>query len=181
MQDVTLKYLISAGHLVLDKSYLRIQEGLYTMSCNYAWVSNTTELNSYGGRRQMWVMWQVTGHQVDRYSFVYSYLVIGTGNLQVFWVSDVVGLLPRIFWIFWAKHHPNWLRMDWVMVQNWFEASSFKTDVTAPVNVSKNDQKTRSSSVTGFLSIFCDIYRCCDISLEARGLKSILDHNSVNS
>jgi len=66
-----------------------------------------------------------------------------TGDPRVFWVSDVVGLLPRIFWIFWAKNHPNWLRIDWVMVQNWFEASSFKTDVTAPVNVTKNAQKTR--------------------------------------
>ena len=29
-----------------------------------------------------------------------SWIVIGTGDPQVFWVSDVVGLLPRIFWIF---------------------------------------------------------------------------------
>ncbi len=114
----------------------------------------------------------------------------GTGNLRVFRLSVMIGLLPWIFWIFRAKNHADWSRIDWVMNQKWFWASSFKIDVTGHVNeidvtghvnVTKNDQKTRSSLVMGFLVIFCHIYMSCNINFEARGPKSFLAHNSVNS
>ncbi len=67
------------------------------------------------------------------------------------------------------------------MIQKWFEPSTIKIDVTAGVNVTKNDQKTRDWWTAGFWVIFCDIYTCCDINFDGRGLKSFLDHNSVNS
>ena len=67
------------------------------------------------------------------------------------------------------------------MIQNWFEVNSFKTDVTVSPNVAKNNSKTPSWPIAGFLVIFRDICASCDIIFEAIGLKSILDHNSVNS
>ena len=67
------------------------------------------------------------------------------------------------------------------MIQNWFGTNSFKIDVTVSLNVVKNDSKTHSWLIVGFLVIFCDICSSCDINFEAIGPKSILDHNSVNS
>ena len=108
-------------------------------------------------------------------------VVIVTGYPQVFHISELIGLLLWIFWKFWAPDHPNQLRIDWVMIQNWFEANSFKNDVTGGANVMKNNQKTRNRPAGGFGVIFGHIWTYCDISFEAIDLKSILDHNSVNS
>ncbi len=39
-----------------------------------------------------------------------------TGIPAGFRISELAGLFPRIFWIFWAPEHPNLLRIDWVMI-----------------------------------------------------------------
>ena len=67
------------------------------------------------------------------------------------------------------------------MIQNCFEANIFKIDVTGHVNVTKNDQKTRTRPAVGFSVIFDHVWAYCDINFEDIGPKTILDHNSVNS